>query len=295
MELRHLRYYVAVAEELSFGRAASRLAIAQPPLSRQIQALEDEVGVRLLVRTKRRVLLTEAGRSFLEGARATLSQATRAIDQARRANRGENGTLSVAVTPSAELVVMHAVVRAVARANRDLRMDVHACAEHEALRAVQGGSLQVAILPTPAGSAERDVHLEPLASRRLRVVLPATHALARRSRLKVRQLADDPIVLFTRAVSPAIHDAVVAAFQGEGVPLHVRHEASHLHTCLELVAAGAGITFMPAAPGRQAIVFRPLEPASVALDFAVAYRDDLATDGLRDFVRLARSALRAPE
>ena len=295
MELRHLRYYVAVAEELSFGRAASRLAMAQPPLSRQIRALEDEVGVRLLVRTKRRVMLTEAGRSFLEGARAALSQAARAIDQARRASRGENGNLSVAFAPSAELVFTHAVVRAVARVHRDVRLDVHSCTEHDALHAVQAGTLQIAILPMPTASAERDVRVEPLASRRLRVALPAQHALARRSRLKLRQLADEAIVLFTRAVSPAIHDAVVTAFQGAGVPLHVRHEASHLHTCLELVAAGAGVTLVPAVPGRQAIVFRPLEPASPSLDFAVAYREDLATEALRDFVRIARAALRGPD
>jgi DNA-binding transcriptional LysR family regulator len=295
MELRHLRYYVAVAEELSFGRAASRLAIAQPPLSRQIRALEDEVGVRLLLRTKRRVMLTEAGRSFLEGARAALTQAARAIDQARRASRGEYGVLSVAFAPSAELALLHPVVRAAAQARSSLHLDVHVCVGPDALRAVQAGNVQVAILPRPSATAERDVSVEPLATRRLRVALPATHALARRSRLKLRQLADEPVVLCSRSVSPALHDAVVAAFQADGVPLQVRHEASHLHTCLELVAAGAGVTLMPAAAGRQTVVFRAIDHSAVSLEFVAAYREDLATDALREFVRAARTALRAAE
>jgi DNA-binding transcriptional LysR family regulator len=293
MELRHLRYYVAVAEELSFGRAASRLAIAQPPLSRQIRALEDEVGVRLLARTKRRVLLTEAGRAFLEGARAALSQAARAIDQARRASRGENGSLSIAFAPSSELVLMSAIMRAVMRAHRDVRLEVHTCTEHEALRAVQVGTLQLALVPTPT-SSERDVRVEPLTSRRLRLAVPAKHPLARRTRVHVRQLADEPIVLFTRAVSPALHDAIVATFQGAGIPLAVRHEASHLHTCLELVTAGLGVTLMPAVEGREGVVFRPLEPSAPVLDFAVVYREDLSAEGLQDFLRTARAAVRAP-
>ena len=291
MELRHLRYYVAVAEELSFGRAASRLSIAQPPLSRQIRALEDEIGVRLLSRTKRRVLVTEAGRAFLEGARAALSQAARAVDQARRASRGEDGSLSIAFAPSAEVALMSAIVPAVMRGHRDVRLEVHTCTEHEALRAVQVGTLQLALVPTPA-STERDLRVEPLTSRRLRLALPAMHPLARRTRVHVRQLADEAIVLFTRAVSPALHDAIVATFQAAGIPLAVRHEASHLHTCLDLVGAGLGVTLMPMVAPREAVVFRRLEPSVAALDFAVVYREDLSAEAAQSFLRTARAAVR---
>jgi DNA-binding transcriptional LysR family regulator len=292
MELRHLRYYVAVAEELSFGRAATRLAIAQPPLSRQIRALEDEVGVPLLVRTKRRVLLTEAGRSFLEGARVALSHAARAVDQARRASRGESPSLSVAFAPTAELTLMRPILRAATRARRDLRLDVHTCSDLDALRAVQSGTLHAAIMPRPA-TVERDVRVEPLTSRRLRAVVPAGHAVARRARVSLARLMDDPIVLVPRAVAPALHDAVARAFQAAGLTLRVQHETSHLHTCLELVAAGLGVTVLPSVPGREAVACRPLEGAVASLDFVFAYREDLSSDSLREFISAARAATRA--
>ncbi len=292
MELRHLRYFVAVAEELSFGRAASRLAIAQPPLSRQIRALEDEIGVRLLLRTKRQVLLTEAGSVFLTGARSALAQASRAADQARRVSRGENASLSVAFAPSAELALMRVVVQAFTRAHGDVRLDVHTCAEHETLRAVQVGGSQVAILPGPIAS-KPDLHVELLVSRRLRVVMPSAHALASRPHLHLRQLADAPIVLFARSASPALHDAVIAAFQAAGVPLNVRYEASQLHTCLELVAAGLGVTVMPAPGRRDGVVVRPIDTAVPPIEFVVAHRGDVPVTALQPFVRAARTALRA--
>jgi DNA-binding transcriptional LysR family regulator len=293
MELRHLRYFLAVAEELSFSRAAGRLAIAQPPLSRQIQALENEIGVPLLVRTKRRVLLTESGRVFLEGARSVLAQASRAIDEARRASRGETGSLSVAFAPSAEIALMNTIVRAHTRAHRQARLEVHTCTEQEALRAVRLGALQVAILPAPL-SREPEVRVEPLASRPLRMAMAPTHSLARRPRVHLKHIAGEAIVLFARTVSPALHDAVVAAFRSAGVPLDVRHETSHLHTCLGLVAAGLGVTLMPATPGtREPVVFRPIEPAPPALDFVVAYREDLSARNLQSFLQTARAALRS--
>lgn len=296
MELRHLRYFLAVAEELSFSRAASRLAIAQPPLSRQIQALEEEVGVRLLVRTRRRVLLTDAGRVFLEGSRAVLTQAARTIDEARRAHRGETGSLSVAFAPTAEIALMSTVVRAHTRAHREARLEVHTCVEQEALRAVRIGALQVAILPAPL-SREPEVRVEPLATRPLRVAVAATAPLARRARVSLRQLAGEPIVLFARDVAPALHDAVVAAFRAAGMPLQVTHEASHLHTCLGLVAAGLGVTLVPAAPGvRERVAFRPIDPAPPGLEFVVAYREDLPARNLQAFLQHARAALRtSPE
>jgi DNA-binding transcriptional LysR family regulator len=292
MELRHLRYFLAVAEELSFSRAAGRLAIAQPPLSRQIQALEEEIGVPLLVRTKRRVLLTDSGRVFLEGARSVLAQAARAIDEARRASRGETGSLSVAFAPSAEIALMRPIVRAHTRAHRKARLEVHTCVEQEAVRAVRLGAVQVAILPAPP-SREPEVRVEPLASLRLRVAMAPAHRLARRSRVPLRQLAGEAIVLFARGVSPALHDAVASAFRSAGVPLDVTHEADQLHTCLGLVAAGLGVTLLPAALGvREPVVFRPLDPTPPALDFVAMYREDLSADAIESFLRTARAALR---
>jgi len=293
MELRHLRYYVAVAEELSFGRAASRLEIAQPPLSRQIRALEDEVGVPLLVRTKRRVLLTEAGRSFLDGALVALSHAARAVEQARRASRGESASLSIAFAPAAELALMQPIVRAVTRWRRELRLDVHTCSQLDALRAVQAGTLHAAVTATPT-SVDRDVRIEPLASRPLRAVMPDGHPFARRRRIRIAQLAQEAIVFVPRAVAPTLHDAVANAFHAAGLTLRVQHEAAHLHTCLELVGAGLGVTVMPAPPRRASLACRPLEPAPPSLEFVFAHRDDLSPDTLGEVLGAARAALRTP-
>ena len=294
MELRHLRYFVAVAEELSFGRAASRLAMAQPPLSRQIRALEDEIGVRLLSRTKRQVMLTDAGRSFLEGARSALLQAARAIDQARRATHGEEGTLSIGFAPSAEVALMPALVRAVARAHRAIRLDVRACSEHDALRAVQAGTLQAAVVPKPT-STERDVRVELLASRRLRAVVPAGHALARRPRVE-RQAA-------RRRVGRAVHPRRLARppRRGRGdvpgrrgsAPRPTRSEPP-----AHLSRAGGRRPRRDAAAGcagPRRVACRPLEPPVASLDFAIAYREDLSAGALQDFLRTSRVALGATE
>ena len=143
-------------------------------------------------------------------------------------------------------------------------------------------------------SVERDVRIEPLASRRLRAVVPTGHALARRQRVTIAQLAEEPIVLVPRAVAPPLHDAVASAFHAAGLTLRVQHEANHLHTCLELIAAGLGVTILPAVPGRTSVVCRPIEPAPPSLDFVFAYREDLSQDALRDVLRAARAAVRVP-
>src|SRR5262249_25135032 len=152
-------------------------------------------------------------------------------------SRGEDGSLSLIFSPSAEISVMPAMVQAFARAYPDLRLEVHTALEEQALRAVRCGTLQLAVVPIPNRS-QPDVRMEQLAANRRRLVVPVAHPLAKRPRIHLRHIADEPIVLFAPTVSPTLYDAVSAAFQGAGIPLRVRHEASQLHTCLELVAAG---------------------------------------------------------
>src|SRR5262245_14262882 len=154
MELRHLRYFVAVAEELNFGRAAHRLGIAQPPLSRQIQALEAELAVRLFVRSGRRVQMTDAGRVLLEEARAALRQAERAGDRARRAGRGELGRPAVAFAPAAELSMVTRLIAPFAARHPNVQVEVRAMDPDEHFGALQAGTIEAGVLPLPVQGPE---------------------------------------------------------------------------------------------------------------------------------------------
>src|SRR5215470_3343253 len=153
MELRHLRYFVAVAEELHFGRAAIRLHMAQPPLSQQIRQLEQEIGVTLLNRTKRRVELTPAGRAFLEEARRTLAQAERSVRTAQRASRGETGFLAIGFVPTADLDVLPRVLRAWRRRCPDVEVELSALSPAQQVEALREGRIQVGILRPPIDDA----------------------------------------------------------------------------------------------------------------------------------------------
>ena len=188
MELRHLRYFVAVAEELHFSRAAARLHIAQPPLSQQIRHLERELGVALFNRTRRHVELTAAGRAFLDESRRVLLQAERAARIAQRAGRGEIGQLAVAFVPSADLDLLPRVLRAWSARFPDVELDLQALLPVAQLEALAGGRIQVGLvrLPVTAGS---EVIVECIESEPLVAALPLRHRLAKRARVRVADLA----------------------------------------------------------------------------------------------------------
>jgi DNA-binding transcriptional LysR family regulator len=278
MDLRHLRSFIAVAEELHFGRAAARLHMAQPPLSQQIRALEDDIGARLFARTSRSVRLTPAGAALLAAARALLEQAQAAARTARRIHEGEAGELSVGyMNPVLDAVLCRALAQF-----RERRPEVH---------------LRLRELPTP-------VQLEELRARRIDIAfvrlvegaqdfsglehtvllrepyllaLPQGHPLAALRTVPLAQAGAQPLILFPRAGMPALHDAVLAALRAAGAQPRVSQEVAGKHAAMTLVAAGFGVCLVPASARqwrRAGVALRRVSPGLPLVALAAVWRED---------------------
>jgi DNA-binding transcriptional LysR family regulator len=276
MELRHLRYFVAVAEELHFGRAAERLHIAQPPLSRQIRDLERELGTPLFERGTRGVTLTVAGRAFLPEARLTLAQAERAQRTAQRAAAGEIGRLRVGFVEAATDAGILPDVLGFFRLhlpNIGLSLfEMDAAQQADALRE---GRIDVGVLHSPPAGAEQWLHVERVYGDRIVAAVPATHALARRTRLALADLAPEPFVLFPRSSAPALHDDLIARCRRLGFSPRIAQEAAGWHTVAGLVSAGVGVAFVPrsiAQLQRPGVAYRALRGLSVEMGVFAAWR-----------------------
>ena len=289
MELRHLRYFVALAEELHFGRAATRLHVAQPALSQQLQQLERELGVTLLARTKRRVALSEPGRAFLAEARRTLSAASVAARAARRAAAGEVGSLRLGYVDLATWLNFPAILRTFRQRFPEIDVsltELHRESQREALLREE---LDVGFFAL----AERDQGLTgfPVARDPLFVALPAEHALAARSTIPLEILAEESWVLFPRELRTVYVELVLAACRQAGFVPRIAQEASQVHTLAGLVSAGVGLTLLPsamAAAPRAGVVHRPLAGTVPELLLHVIWRQgDLSPPAAR-FVAVAR-------
>ncbi|WCY17333.1 LysR substrate-binding domain-containing protein [Pseudomonas aeruginosa] len=262
MELRHLRYFIAVAEELHFGRAAERLGISQPPLSQQIQALEEEIGARLFERTNRRVELTDAGRLFLDESRQVLAQVDKAVLLARRAHLGELGELKIGFTSSAPFTsTIPSSIHAFRKAYPDVHLDLQEMSSRQVLKALLEESLQVGVIrPLALPDAVHWVELfrEPLVA-----VLRADHPLAAGSEdgLAIAALAEEPFVFFPRSYGTGLYDQVIALTRQAGFSPRIAQEASEAMTIIGLVSAGLGVSILPASFRRtrvDGVVYRTL-------------------------------------
>ncbi|QYJ03064.1 LysR family transcriptional regulator [Nocardioides panacisoli] len=273
MELRHLRYFRAVAEEKHFGRAAERLHMAQPPLSQQIRQLEDELGVRLLDRTTRRVELTAAGRAYLDRVRVVLGEVEAAGDEARRIASGVEGRLVIGCVGSATYSLLPALVVALRREFPLLDVAVRGeMLVPDQVAELMAHRLDVALLRPPV--EELGVRLTTLRRDGLIVLLPDTHPLASRRRLRVEDLRGQDMVVHASRRS-VMHGAVVSLCREAGFEPHVRHEVEETSTLVTFVAAGLGIAVVPepvAALGVDGVTHRPLASPSAYVDLAAAVR-----------------------
>ena len=263
MELRQLRYFVAVAEELHFRRAAARLHISQPPLSQQIAALEDELGVRLLERTRRRVELTPAGEAFLRDARAMLAELDVAVSTARAIDAGQEGVLRVGFVGSALLSIVPSTVQRFRRTRPGLELELRERSTVEQLRAVSTGLIDVGLVRPPI-EADETLHTEVVRRERTVAALPEGHPLAALRRVPLRRLASEPLVLFPRRQAPGYHDLLIGRLAATGATPHVAQYAPEMMTIIGLVAAGIGVSPVPASVAHLAIdgvTYRPLSGA----------------------------------
>lgn len=251
MELKRLRYFVAVAEELHFSRAARRLSISQPPLSANILKLEEELGYALLRRTTRQVALTPAGKVFYREACRILSLVDQARHLGARAADGQIGLLRLGFVGTALLTPLAGRLRSFGSAYPDLVLTVHELNSFEQIDALEREQLDFSILhdrPTPDSIATCVLHREPFVC-----ALPADHPLAEESSIHLSRLRDESFVLFPRAFSPQYHDKIIAMCVAEGFTPQIRYEVRNNATVVSLVAAGFGIAIVPSSISRLSV------------------------------------------
>jgi DNA-binding transcriptional LysR family regulator len=246
MELRHLRYFIAVAEEGNVTRAAARLHISQPPLSQQVKDLEQMLGVTLFERSVQGMVPTAAGSAFLAEARHTLQAADQARQVAVRTAKGETGSLRVGFTSSA---AFNPVVASTLRAFRQRWPGVHVKLEEtnttRLIEALHDQTLDAAFL-RPAATPLPELEVLRFKDERMKAVLPSTHPLAGRKRIALHHLAKDPFVLFPRSVGLSLHDAILGACHAAGFEPRLELEVPQLSSVINLVAAGMGVSVVPA-------------------------------------------------
>ncbi|MBT1517189.1 LysR family transcriptional regulator [Bradyrhizobium sp. SRL28] len=263
LELRHFRYFVAVAEEGHITRAAERLGMQQPPLSQRIRFIEDELGAQLFLRRARGVELTQAGRAFLETARSMLSQYEGAYETVRRAARGQTGRLCVGATPTS---AFHPIVPLAIRSFRDEFPQVKLTLEErlpaDLIKRLQEKSIDVAFLRAETFE-ETDLSVRPLLTEPMVVALPTGHRLARvNGAIALKDLARDAFIVFARQTGPAFFETTIAACREAGFSPTLGQEAPRVTSALNLVAAGLGVCVVPTSVMRMAmegIVYHPLK------------------------------------
>ncbi|NBC15790.1 MAG: LysR family transcriptional regulator [Bacteroidetes bacterium] len=295
MEFRHLRSFLAVAETLNFRQAAEHVHVTQSALSRQIQRLEDTLGVTLFDRSHRAVALTAAGRAFVPEARQTLARAEQAQRTVRRAARGEVGRLVVGFVGPAIYGVLPGILRAFRAAAPDVELVLREMRTDAQRAALRDGTLDVAFAGLgPDGAAIRS---EPVDREAVMIALPAEHRLAGAEAVDLVDLAEDPFIIFERPFEPELFDALIGLCQRAGFSPQIAQQANRIFVILGLVSAGLGVAFAPGSVRRglstQEVVFAPLRDATPTPALCMAWRADNDSPVLAAFLGAARSTVRA--
>ena len=292
MDLRQLRYFVAVAEEASFSKAAARIPISQPPLSRQIARLEQEIGVRLLERSRHGVSLTEPGRLFLEEARKTLASAAAAIESATRGASGKIGRVTIGFGGSAAYTLLPTVLRVFRRQNPGVMLSLVSLPMTAQLDAVLDARIDVGMLMLPV--RHKAIATQRLARDPLVVAVPSGHELARRRTLRLAELAPYEQILFTRSGGLGFFAIVMEICRRAGFVPRVAGETAPMESVVGLVAAGVGVALVPSMAQKLRIaevIYRPLEESYAYVDFVMAWRRDNRSPALQALLALSKSIL----
>ncbi|HEY5914278.1 MAG TPA: LysR substrate-binding domain-containing protein [Verrucomicrobiae bacterium] len=293
MELRHLRYFVAVAEELNVRRAAERLHVSQPPLTRQIHDLEEEVGAQLFVRGHDGMQLTEAGRFFLREAHQILSQSQRAVQLARAADRGEAGHLNLAYTAAFYDPVFARAIRVFRRRFPAVVLNLRELLTYQQIPELLEKRLDLGYVGLRFVELEQELVFECVRRGVLWVALPPDHPLAKRRRVPLRALAKEPFVGPPRT-APAYCDALLNFCRSAGFVPEIVQEGNNAQCILELVSAGVGVSLVPDTFRHllsTEVEFRELAPAAPPLEFHIAWRRDSQSHPLHSFLKTLREQL----
>jgi DNA-binding transcriptional LysR family regulator len=292
VELRHIRYFLAVAEERHFTRAAAKVGIGQPPLSQQIKDLEGEVGAALFHRLAHGAELTAAGKAFLAAVKEMPLTAERAILAARRANRGETGSLRVGLTSSAIFnVVAPSAIGAFRRAYPDIELTLEEANTAPLVTHLGEGRLDVAFLRTGAVGTER-LQVRQLSEEPLVAVVPKRHHAAALKQIDLALLKDDPFLLFPREIAPTLYDTILEACRNAGFEPSIGQLAPHMASIVNLVAAELGVAIVPASMMQMrvtGIAYRRIAGQSPTIQLALAYRRGETSPVVRNFIAQATS------
>jgi len=291
MELRHLKYFVAVAEEMHFGRAAKRLHIAQPPLSQQIMNLEDELGIKLFDRARRTIQMTDAGIYFLKEAQQLLLHVEQAAETARRIYRGQAGRLTVGFVGSVVHTFLPEGLRLFRSRFPDVELVLQELNTAEQITSLHAGRVDV-------GFHYLDAQDSALASKTLTqaplmVVLPKKHALAGRKSLNIRELAQEPFIANTRSSEPVVRDAFISLCHSAGFSPRIAQEAGNVQTVLGLVASGLGVCLLPdfiKSIRRPGVRYIPLSGSPPTVKLGVVWRSDNVSTLVKSFVKVIESS-----
>lgn len=293
IELRQLRYFIAVAEENHFGRAAARLHMTQPPLSQTIQALEAALGVPLFARTKRSVSLTPAGAALLPEARRILQQATALPDLARRAASGESGLLSLSFVSTADYSLLPPLLREFREHHPQVQINLREATTDIQLDDLLQGRIDAGLLIPPLPEkAKSELDYMTLLSEPL--ILAAPHGLKAvqdRKAVGLKMVADMPLIIFPRRIAPAFHDSILGCFRDAGLTPRIGQEAIQMQTIVGLVSAGMGIALVPQSVSnlkRPGVEYRKLNNKTLPFETGLAWRRDNASPVLRTFLGLLR-------
>jgi len=289
MEFRHLRYFLALAEELHFGRAAQRLAISQPPLSLNIQQLEASVGARLFTRNSRGVQLTAAGLAFVPAARALLDQASQVAREARDVAQGMAGSLQIGFAGAMLYSGLPQVLKTFQAQHPKLRVVLRELSSSEQLIDLTHGRLDAGFVHTTRVPTAFSQIL--VARQSFVACLPAAHPLAAAASLSLRRLAGEPFAVVSRAVSPDYHERILSICTAAGFSPEIRYELRHWLSVVSLVSQGLGVALVPQAVRQAAIsgaAFVPLEEESVLYDTYFLWKEAAERPALEAFVQAVR-------
>ena len=290
MEFRQLRYFVTVAQELHFAKAAVRLQITQPALSKQIRVLENELEVELFTRTKRTVKLTKAGEVFFEQAQQLLEQAKKAIQLAKRTASGELGLLTIGFTPTATYTILPELMRSFRSSYPQVEVEMLDLSTEEQVQSLNQGIIDIGLLHPPIDS--RALEIYPLLAEEFIVVLPQEHRLSSKESLMLGDLAPESFILHPRSEGPFLYDGFVQLCRQNGFEPQIIKKVNSHQSRICLVSAGMGITFIPAGLKTTLnadLIYKPILDLPVKLEFAAAWRSLDITPVLQKFVTMLKN------
>lgn len=284
-----MRYFVAVAEERSFGRAAKRLHMSQPPLSTQIKGLENELGVTLLDRSTRRVELTDSGRTFLRRAREILDSVEEAGAEARGAGSGLRGRLEVGFVSSATLSLLPPALQRFRKRFRGVELDLRELASVEQVESLYAEEIRVGLVRLPMRAPE--IRFEPVLAEPLVVALPAGHPLEGSEVISLDEVAGLPLIFFQRRLEPGSHSQIVELLGRIGALPKVAQYSVHLQTVIGLVASGIGVAILAESARRlhrEGVVYRPLDVPDANSKLGLAWLERGESPLVENFIRVVR-------